>query len=802
MSTYRPISKEQTMNTSVCISSAIWDLHIHSNKCTKPDKDLSKLPISEYIDRLLDILSDYPLLEMISFTDHNVISEELYRRFFARDTSIALLPGIEIDTKLTEGGISKHLIVYFDCVNDEDRLADLCTGVNAIMNNYSVGSENPIEISTLFNELLCLNFKFVVSPHAFKQEKRAIDWGWHVDGIPSPNLHKYTDQFFAFWETSGTSQISKAIEYLRSMDSEDIESIVSFSDSKNFNKLKAYLDNPAQYFAALPNFTGLQMVGSEISRITRTPIAVREDERGRYLGSITVDGHTIELSPRLNAIIGGRGSGKSVLLDRLALSLNESECATQLDDDDRLKFLNTAVPTVRCLSGQEVVPSSFQFEYFNQNYVSSLFLKRGEEFNKQLQNYFKSAFDSVADVDIESIRSSERIRFSELVSRHTAETADNLIDFVGKYVLTRDENLPLKLPKAPTNAAVKPRASLSYEHLRDTLNKSYRKDIPEILRTDPSVNKAFTTYETAIIRAAHAARTEYLEGDYLLMSLDSKLKAKRSELSTAMKNRQGAIASFRTSFISETRDARYRTKLIQAYFEMQRTMEFHYENHVIEDGESTRAFCFKKELDVQSPLDYLIACLDEYFLITAGGGYKCCRDNLFDYLDAFRFGSKDYKSGKSAAGLEQRLSAFELSYNTSSSIWYLSSREMKYENIAAKSPGTRTNILLEYIVHRNTNVPLLIDQPEDNVDNQTIYSQIKDWFISLKNRRQVIVVTHDANIVVNADAENVVIASQDIDGSFIYRNGALEYSDILEQASLILDGGVEAVRRRLMKYGG
>ena len=63
-------------------------------------------------------------------------------------------------------------------------------------------------------------------------------------------------------------------------------------------------------------------------------------------------------------------------------------------------------------------------------------------------------------------------------------------------------------------------------------------------------------------------------------------------------------------------------------------------------------------------------------------------------------------------------------------------------------------------------------------------------------------VTHDANIVVNVDAENIVIASQLADGSFRYESGALEYQDMLEQASKILDGGVEAVRRRLMKYGG
>lgn len=72
--------------------------------------------------------------------------------------------------------------------------------------------------------------------------------------------------------------------------------------------------------------------------------------------------------------------------------------------------------------------------------------------------------------------------------------------------------------------------------------------------------------------------------------------------------------------------------------------------------------------------------------------------------------------------------------------------------------------LLEYIVHRDTNNPLLIDHPEDNVDNQTIYGKIKNWFYTLKQTRQVIVVTHDANIIINAAADNVILTGQESAG--------------------------------------
>lgn len=53
----------------------------------------------------------------------------------------------------------------------------------------------------------------------------------------------------------------------------------------------------------------------------------------------------------------------------------------------------------------------------------------------------------------------------------------------------------------------------------------------------------------------------------------------------------------------------------------------------------------------------------------------------------------------------------------------------------------------------NSTHPILIDQPEDNLDNRTIYSQLKDFIRKCKQKRQIILVTHNANLVVAADAE-------------------------------------------------
>lgn len=787
---------------NICLQSAVWDLHIHSNKCTKPDKELAKLSTEKYIDQLLSLFADYPALKMISFTDHNSISEEVYNEFSSRGSNVTLLPGIEIDMKLTETGDSKHLVVYFNYSVHDEGFGDFCKKINSIIQEHSVSDKNPILISTLLDRLIDTKVEFAISPHAMKQDSRAITWDWAVDGEDDPNIEKYIDQFFVLWETSGYSQVAFAVEYLKKINAEEKESIVAFSDSNNLKKLKAYLDAPHQYFASLPNFTGLKMVGSEVRRITRDPQGIDEQNRGKYIGHVVLEGDTICLSPKLNAIIGGRGSGKSVLLDRIAIALNQKRSESSIKDRDRIDFILSCTPEVFSLANQKIDNNIFNFEFFNQSYVTELFRNKGEAFNDQLQSYFSAAFNGIKDIDTEAIRSENSVRFNELLEEELIEEPENLINFVGRYKKDHDEKLSIKIGKGPSKTSTRKKEELSYQALIDKLDKSFEKDIPDFLQSNANVQSSFLAFETSVIEAAYKERQAFLDDALLHRLLSDKYSAKKTELSKVARDKSEAIEEFTKIFSSKTHDAIKRTNLIKAYLTMESEMELHHEESTKADGERKETFRFVKELSITSPLEYLIECFNDCLLVETGNNKRCDTSNLANYIDAFRFGTACYKSGKSAQDLEDALEDFDLAYTEDSSVWFRKDEAAEYENIVNMSPGTRTNILLEYIVHRDTNSPLLIDQPEDNVDNQTIYGQIKDWFVTLKNKRQVIVVTHDANIVINADAENIILATQNQDGSFSYEYGALESGNMLEEASVILDGGVEAVRRRLMKYGG
>ncbi|WP_132056716.1 TrlF family AAA-like ATPase [Halorussus amylolyticus] len=128
------------------------------------------------------------------------------------------------------------------------------------------------------------------------------------------------------------------------------------------------------------------------------------------------------------------------------------------------------------------------------------------------------------------------------------------------------------------------------------------------------------------------------------------------------------------------------------------------------------------------------------------------------------------------------------------------SEEIYYQGtpMSQLSRGQKGTVLLKIYLAEGEN-PLIIDSPEDNLDNRFIYDELIDAIRKAKSNRQIFIATHDANLVVNTDSEQVIISSFS-DGQIEYEAGALENPDIRSEAKDILEGGDEAFRRREKKY--
>jgi hypothetical protein len=119
------------------------------------------------------------------------------------------------------------------------------------------------------------------------------------------------------------------------------------------------------------------------------------------------------------------------------------------------------------------------------------------------------------------------------------------------------------------------------------------------------------------------------------------------------------------------------------------------------------------------------------------------------------------------------------------------------------SPGTRgiVLLLLYLAIDGEDDRPLIIDQPEENLDPKSIFDELVWRFRETKQRRQIIIVTHNANLVVNTDADQVIVAASGAHRPgrlplISYASGGLENSEIRRQVCDILEGGAAAFIER------
>lgn len=183
---------------------------------------------------------------------------------------------------------------------------------------------------------------------------------------------------------------------------------------------------------------------------------------------------------------------------------------------------------------------------------------------------------------------------------------------------------------------------------------------------------------------------------------------------------------------------------------------------------------FVEKIDDMLHFDRRVDCVNKSELFVTDQlrkGYQA--EGLYDYL----------------FGLEYLIPQYSLTYDG--------------QEISQLSPGERGLLLLVfYLLVDNDDIPLVIDQPEENLDNQTIYKILVTCIKAAKQRRQVIMVTHNPNLAVVCDAEQIICAACDkANKRFTYISGAIESPEIKARVIEILEGTQPAFVNRQRKYG-
>lgn len=124
-----------------------------------------------------------------------------------------------------------------------------------------------------------------------------------------------------------------------------------------------------------------------------------------------------------------------------------------------------------------------------------------------------------------------------------------------------------------------------------------------------------------------------------------------------------------------------------------------------------------------------------------------------------------------------------------------------HRDFSKLSLGQQQSVLLALMLSSNSNKPLIIDQPEDNLDGEFIYSTLVPVLRLAKERRQVIIVTHNPNVAVLGDAELIIVMKGANDKGIITARGSIDHQETRDAACSILEGAKDAFLRRAKMYG-
>lgn len=131
-------------------------------------------------------------------------------------------------------------------------------------------------------------------------------------------------------------------------------------------------------------------------------------------------------------------------------------------------------------------------------------------------------------------------------------------------------------------------------------------------------------------------------------------------------------------------------------------------------------------------------------------------------------------------------------------------QKTKFEPLNKLSLGQQVSALLSFIIdfgeYINDDTPLIIDQPEDNLDNIYIYRNLVESLKNIKNKRQVIIATHNSTIVINSETEQVIVLESNNYNGWVRHSGYPTEKTIMKDIVNYLEGGESSLKHKLNTY--
>lgn len=847
----------------------IWDLHFH----TPSSYDYKDNSVKN--QDIINILSENNV-SVVAITDHHVIDIERIQDLqrLGKEKNIVVLPGIEFCSELG-GSEAIHFIGIFP---ETANLNTIWTKIQGQCNltPEEIDSKGQERIVCSFEKTssLIIELGGLVTIHAGKKSNS-------IEGIKNNLLVKqeFKQQLLSTYHPLLEVGKIEDVESYKSHVFPNIQfslPIIMCSDNHN---IREYTTKEKLWIKAATTFEGLKQILFEPEDRVRIQ-TTKPDEKNIYqvIDSITLDENefwhgNIFLNPNLNTIVGGRSTGKSSLLKAIAAKHGNKE----VEENDFIRQHLNGI-SIRWQDGNDQLGR--EIEYFRQSYMHDIafdsektnrivdnIIKDKDEagllkaYNEHLAEISKKISEDVFSVfqmqnDIVSVtkslsekgnkdgvvkqlnllksKAADLQKGSELSpeERMSFDAYLHQIQEKKKQIAEADNDLGLLnkmknvTPFEPTfkdkwqfNQLSFPLNQYDIDRLYDDLKVKTETEWGNIVqqfieKTSKAKEQISTDIQTIMAYDVYKKGIQSFEGNKELKDINGKIieEEKNLEIINGLQSRLEHIRRLRNSLIQKIIDAHCSYKMMAK--EICNTLEISYDGLDI----SVSLTFHKKELQefLESRLnlrgnerqEYLKTLLNRY-----DDDNKSCS---IDFLKNLLLENILLKNGYEALNV-----AIEFFTRN----WYSLDYSLTYQGDAFvnMSEGKQAFVILKLLLDfSDKKCPILIDQPEDSLDNRAIYHELVAYIKRKKKERQIILVTHNSNVVVSADAENVIVANQEgadtpnLGGlKFQYINGALEDTKqrdenaeyilssqgIREHICDILEGGRIAFEKREQKYG-
>lgn len=736
--------------------------------------------------------------------------------------------------------------------------SDISIGFNNITYGYD-------KVKSVLSSCTYFKDKFITA--VGKTEWDALRWDGSI--ADKKSVINEADFVFISSESPEKLEVSKNKLIEQNVNS----NLIDCSDSHHFanaidsnsKPIKDRIGKCYTWIKADPTFEGLKQVIYEPEERLRIQANNPEYDFDKpYFEKISINGEVsvyngqslkiakneIVLNKNLVSIIGGRGEGKSTIINYLGHALNKIESDQLLTSDENFQIEHHKINDLEISDTDKKL---FKSSDRKENQLSFVFIRQGElkektkdslsdtlkkmlrltetGFSKPLTTEISTVNNEIDSIERWKLDKNENgdlvnsIAFHEEIIRINKVLLDNLKNSKNK------ENIELYNNNLSDISASKKVISISDSILSKT--KDYLEDIDRLISTSGIVGvfskPDLNVYQNDIkqIKEAQNATIEKktVENQAIKDSLLN--NGVSGDLTTLLENTtkfQNIITDSENSIIEiqakekrliELRKTRsgFGEKIKNDYgrqvSEVNQGWDNFLSNHTPKNKELiTKILLSDNKLVVNGELNFDV---DEFYKNLSDSLNKNTFKDINDLRQSYNITDintwsdfiKNEFNDKYDSLNHKKQEFIDLFFSTEKRSKYIKSEaKIRYDSkdLSQLSAGQKgTAYLRIQLANSAFAEPIIFDQPEDDLDNKFIVNELITIFKELKKFRQIIIVTHNANLVVNADAEQIIVAKNDNE-SLSYITGSLENKEIQKYVCDILEGGKDAFEKRQKKY--